>query len=219
MGDLSGVVENPELTAPGRQQSVDLVGRLVGIDISTIYVDSIRRTSLTIEPTVEDQRRMPTVVPEIREWAFGDEPIIDDFIERGGKLYADMFTAWVSGDMAARPEGRPTSQSVHGLRALIVPGYEAIVERHRDEDGTVVIVGHGGSIGRVMPSFADKDSLEFGVFGGVSNTGIVDVEFRVDGTPFVTPSDGIAFDPDEPVGAAVPLPARARQAGTRPAST
>ncbi len=119
----------------------------------------------------------------------------------------EMFGAWLLGDTTARLEGRPSSKSLDELRARVVPGYQGIVDRHRDEDGVVAIVGHGGSIGWVLPSFAANVSLPFGLTNGLANTGIIDVALDASGTPFVTEWDGIAFEANGPVVAPVPLPA------------
>lgn len=192
-------VLDPTLTSLGQEQAVALAGQLSGIDLTTVYVSSYQRTSLTIAPTVDGFGLAPIVVPEIREWSFGDGavPTSEDF--------GVLIGAWLSGDTAAKLEGEPTSESLDELNARVVPAYDEIVARHKDEDGVIAIVGHGASIGWTMPSFAGNVTQAFAFENGLRNTGIVTVELDGDGTPIVTDWDGIAFNETGP--SPVPLPA------------
>jgi len=191
-------IVDPPLTELGQQQALDLVDTLKDLDVTSIYVSSYQRTTLTIAPTADYLGLTPTVVPEISEWAFGTGELDYDAISA-------MFGAWLAGDTGASIEGVDDSESLDDLVARVVPGYWDIVTEHADEDGVILIVGHGGSIGWTMPYFAENVSLPFALSNGQHNTGIVEVEL-VDGVPYVTNWEGTALDWP---GAAVPLPASA----------
>lgn len=192
-------VVDPLLTTLGQEQALELADRLNGIDLTTIYVSSYQRTSLTIAPTAAEFGLSPIVVPQIREWSFGNEGLPN------GAEFGALFQAWASGDTAAKLAGKPTSESLDELNARVLPAYAEIVERHKDEDGVVAIVGHGGSIGWTMPSFVGNVSQPFSFENGLRNTGIVTVELDADDRPTVTDWDGIAFNESGP--SPVPLPA------------
>src|SRR5690606_36812971 len=123
------------LTALGEQQAIDLATTLGGLDLTTIYVSSYKRTSLTIAPTAAEYGLTPIVTPEIREWSFGTGELDYGAIN-------DMFMAWLSGDTSAAVEGSPDSESLDDLNARVLPAYEEIIARHADEDGVIAIVGH-----------------------------------------------------------------------------
>lgn len=189
---------NPPLTDLGRQQAIDLAVTLGGLDLTTIYVSSFQRTALTIAPTAALFGLTPHVVPEIREWSFGDGPLDIAAI-------TDMVGEWLTGNTAARIAGVPTSESLDELNARVVPAYNAIIARHADEDGVVAIIGHGGSIAWTMPTFAANVTLPFAVQNGLNNTGIVKVAL-FDRQPFVTDWQGTP-PPIAAPAAVVPLPA------------
>lgn len=193
-------VLDPPLTALGEQQALDLVGRLAGFDLTTIYVSDFQRTALTIAPTAADRGLTPIVEPAIREWSFGDgtQPLDVNAI-------VALFGTWLGGDTDARLPGVPDSESLDDLVARVVPAYEEIFDRHKAEDGVVAIVGHGGSIGWVMPSFVDNVSLAFALSNNLPNTGVIEVVADRAGRPQVADWNGIPFTVDQP--AVIPLPA------------
>ena len=193
-------IVNPPLTDLGKQQARDLVGVLKDLPITTIYVSSYQRTSLTIGPTAEALGLTPIVEPLIREWSFGDGSVPLDY----AKISA-LFGQWGQGNTAAKLDGVPESESLDELVARVVPAYQAIFAAYKDEDGVVAIVGHGGSIGWTMPFFAQNVTLPFALSHGLRNTGIVSVVAGADGLPYVSDWDGIPFD--VPAPSQVPLPA------------
>lgn len=192
---------DPPLTALGTQQALDLVETLAGVDLTNIYVSGYQRTALTIAPTAAEHGLTPVVMDEIGEWRFNPETL--------GDLYADLaqvMAAWAAGDTSASIEG---AESLDDMNARILPGYQEIIDRHKDEDGVVAIVGHGGSIGWTMPFFASNVTPAFAFSNNLYNTGIVKVVLDEEGNPLVTEWLGIAFDANGPVPelAPVPLPA------------
>ncbi|MFV0473194.1 MAG: histidine phosphatase family protein [Pikeienuella sp.] len=196
---------DPMLTALGQQQTLDLVNRLDGVNLTNIYVSSYKRTGLTIYPTASSHGLATTTVDAIKEWSFGDADLNDpNFSSKFGA----MFGAWAKGDTGAKLEGAPASESLDELNARVIPAYMDIINRHKNEDGVVAMVGHGGSIGWTMPTLTENVTLSYALGNGLHNTAIVKVEFGDDGKLYVTEWDGKAFDRQGPV-APVPLPAGA----------
>lgn len=193
---------DPPLTALGQQQADALAVTLAGENLTDIYVSSYRRTALTIAPTAAAFGLTPTVVDDIKEWSFGDADLNDPNFSAS---FGAMFGAWLGGDTAAKLDGAPASESLDELNARVIPAYLDIIDRHKDEDGVIALVGHGGSIGWTMPSLTENVTLDFALNNGLHNTAIVKVEFGADDKLYVTEWDGMRFNATGP--APVPLPA------------
>src|SRR5690606_34123040 len=183
---------DPTLTELGFQQADVLVDRLAGVDVTTIYVSSYQRMALTAAPTAEALDLAPITVPDIREWSYGETSNTDD-MESIYEQIAVMSQEWLAGNTAAGIEGRPSSESLDDLKARVLPAYQAIIEDHADEEGVVVIVAHGASIGWVMPFLADNVTLPFTLAHGLSNSSIVKVKLTDDQRILVTEWEGIPF--------------------------
>jgi probable phosphoglycerate mutase len=191
---------DPPLTALGAQQAQALVNTLAGYDLTRIYVSSYQRTALTIAPTAAARGLTPVVEDDIREWSFGDGTVPLDLT-----AIQAMFGQWLAGNTAAALPNVPGSESLDALNARVVPAYRAIFDAHKDEDGVIAIVGHGGSIGWTMPAFTGNVTLPFVLSNNLPNTGIVRVEVGFDGNPYVTNWNGRTVT--APVPSQVPLPA------------
>lgn len=190
---------NPPLTDLGKQQALDLALTLADVPLTHIYVSGYQRTALTIAPTAADKGLTPVAMPEIGEWQFNGALT--------GDLYAQLAKVmgrWAAGDTAAKIDG---AESLDELNARVLPGYREIIERHKDEDGVVAIVGHGGSISWTMPFFASNVPAGYGLGHGLRNTAIVQVVLDSQGNPLVGNWDGTPFDAAGPQLAPVPLPA------------
>lgn len=191
---------NPPLTALGKTQASALVNTLADIDLTTIYVSGYQRTALTIAETAADHGLTPIVTPAINEWSAGDASLTDY-----SAIY-QMMGQWAAGNTSAGIEGVPSSESLDDLVARVLPAYQQILADHVDEDGTVAIVAHGGSIAWVLPYLVGNLSLGYALSNGLANTGIVEVQVS-GGTPYVTNWQGTEFDWPGTDIPAVPLPA------------
>ena len=189
---------DPPLTALGQQQALDLVDALAGYDITTIYTSAYQRTQLTIAPTAAALGLTPIADARTNEWYFGDVTNVADF---GNANLGGVIGAWASGDTGAKAD-LPNSESLDDMAARVLPAWEEIVAAHKDEEGTVLLIGHGAETGYVLPYFAQNVSLGFAFANGLRNTGIVQLEVIGD-KPYVTNWQGTALA----VPAAVPEPA------------
>lgn len=199
-GTATTVAESldPPLTALGQQQAIDLAATLAGRDITTIYTSAYQRTQKTIAPTAAEFGLTPTADARTNEWYLGDITAVGDIDY--AQVYAVM-GAWAAGDTSARMS-LPNAESLDDMVARVVPAWTEIIDAHKDEDGVVVLVGHGAEMGYVMPFFAQNVSLGFAFGHGLHNTGIIELEVIGD-RPYVTNWQGTPL----PVPSQVPLPA------------
>ncbi len=189
---------DPPLTALGQQQALDLADRVAGYDVTSIYTSAYQRTQLTIAPTASNFGVTPIIDARTNEWYMGDisSPADIDYADIYG-----VFGAWAAGDTSAEAN-LPNAESLDEMVARVLPAWQEIIDAHKDEDGDVLIVGHGAEMGYVMPYFAANVDLDFAFANGLMNTGMIDVEIFGD-QAYVTNWQGIELA----TPAAVPLPA------------
>lgn len=186
-------IVNPPLTARGEQQAIDLVDVLKGRDVTTIYTSAYQRTQQTIAPTAANFGLPTTADARTNEWYWGDmtEGSTIDYSE-----FLRVMGAWAAGDTAAKMD-LPNAESLDDMVARVVPAWEEIIAAHKDDDGVVLLVGHGLEIGFVMPFFAQNVSLGYAAGHGLHNTGIVELKLFGD-KPYVTNWQGEALAVPEP---------------------
>jgi probable phosphoglycerate mutase len=187
---------DPPLTALGQQQAVNLTGYLNSFNVTSIYTSAYQRTALTIAPTAAEFGLTPTADARTNEWYAGD-PTSSGGIDYPA-IYA-LFGQWAAGNTSAKL-AVPNSESLDDMVARVLPAWQEILTAHKDDEGVVVIVGHGAAMGYVMPYLVNNVSMSFAASHGLANTGIIDVRLDTNDNPYVTSWQGT------PV-AAVPLPA------------
>ena len=184
---------DPPLTVLGQQQALNLENVLASYDITTLYTSAYQRTQLTIAPTAAAFGLTPTVDARTNEWYIGD---VASIAELGSVNPLGVIGAWAAGNTAAKAN-LPNAESLDDLVARVIPAWNEIINQHKDEDGIVVLVGHGAEIGFVMPYFAENVSLDFAFSHGLQNTGIVQLEV-INDLPYVTSWQGTPLPVPEP---------------------
>lgn len=197
-GTFSSVAEfyDPPLTTLGQQQAQALATTLGGYNVTSIYTSAYQRTQLTIAPTAALFGITPIADARTNEWYVGDLQNLSQLSN-----VASVIGAWASGNTAAKAN-LPNAESLNDLAARVLPAWEDILNAHANDNGVVLVVGHGAETGFVMPYFAANVSLQFAFAHPLTNTGILELEI-INGTPYVTNWQGIAL----PTPAAVPEPA------------
>ncbi|MDP1025799.1 histidine phosphatase family protein [Sphingomonas sp. KR1UV-12] len=191
---------DPPLTALGQQQAIDLAKVLASYNVTSIYTSAYQRTQKTIAPTAALFGLTPTIDARTNEWYYGDAKSLSDV--SNAQLYG-VIGAWAAGNTAAKTD-LPNAESLDDLAARVLPAWQEIIDAHRNDTGTIVIVGHGAETGFVMPYFARNVSSGFAFANGMRNTGIIQVEL-VGGQPYVTNWQGTALAVPEPASWAMML--------------
>ena len=184
---------DPPLTALGEQQALSLVDVLAAYDVTSIYTSAYQRTQATIAPTAAHFGLTPTADARTNEWYIGD---IESLADIDSNSIYGVFAAWGAGDTSAKAD-LPNAESLDDMAARVLPAWEEIIDAHADDDGVVVLVGHGAEMGYVMPFFAQNVSLDFAAAHPLDNTGIIQLE-TINGQPCVTNWQGIEVAVPEP---------------------
>lgn len=186
---------DPALTELGQQQAVNLAGYLSSFNVTSIYTSAYQRTALTIAPTAAEFGLTPTADARTNEWYTGDttSSVIDY-----NAIYA-VVGQWVAGNTAAKL-ALPNAESLDDMVARVLPAWQEIIAAHKNDEGVVVIVGHGAEMGFVMPYLVDNVTMNFAASHSLGNTGIIDVRLDANDNPYVINWQGTPVAP-------VPLPA------------
>lgn len=185
---------NPPLTALGEQQALDLAAYLSGLNVTSIYTSAYQRTALTIAPTALHFGLTPTADARTNEWYFGDLTSPNDLYAHYGEIFA-VFGAWAAGDTSAKIN-IPNSESLDDMAARVLPAWNEMLAAHKDDDGVVVIVGHGAEMGYVMPYLVNNVSMGFAASHGLANTGIIEVKLDANDMPYVVSWQGVTPVPE-----------------------
>lgn len=186
-------VVDPLLTALGQQQAVDLASYLSGLNVISLYTSAYQRTELTIAPTAAHFGLTPIADARTNEWYFGDISAPGDL--NYAAIYG-LFGQWAAGNTSARLD-LPNAESLDDTAARVLPAWQEIIAAHKADDGVVVIVGHGATMGWVIPSLVDNVPANFSLTNGVANTGIIQVKLFND-TPYVANWQGVEFSAPVP---------------------
>jgi probable phosphoglycerate mutase len=133
---------DPPLAHAGHEQAEQVADRLAHEDISSIYVTTLQRTAQTAAPLAARLGVEPRVEPDLREVHLGEwEGSFRRNMAEGHPLARQVVT-----------EGRwdviPGAEPHDAFAARVVAGVDRIAAAHADE--CVVVVVHGGVIGRIM---------------------------------------------------------------------
>lgn len=192
-GTASTVAEiiDPQLTATGQQQAADLATFLGGLNVSAIYTSAYQRTALTIAPTATQLGLTPVADKNTNEWYFGDITSASDL--NYAQIYG-VFGAWAAGNTSAKLN-LPNAESLDDLIARVLPAWQQMIAAHKDDQGVVVIVGHGATMGYVMPYLVNNVSMSFAAGHGLANTGKINVKLDSQGAAYASNWQGIALAP------------------------
>lgn len=163
---------DPALAPEGREQALQVGARLADEHVDAIYVTSLRRTAETAAPLAAAIEIEPVVEPDLREVGLGEWEggLLRQKAVEGDPIFAEMRRTerWdvIPG---AEPDGKFT--------ARIAAAVERIAAAHPDE--RVVVVAHGGVIGRLV-AFA-LDSPASMRLAGVDNGSISHLVVHPDG--------------------------------------
>ncbi len=147
-GRIQGQSDIP-LSEAGREQVRSLGVRLAGLRIDAAFSSDLGRAVETARTILGERKLELKLTPDLRELAYGDwEGALESEI---ASRDPDLFRKWHCGDPGFAPPGGES------FRELIVRG-EAFVKYVRsglDEESTVLVAGHGGSVRAVAFALLD----------------------------------------------------------------
>ncbi len=167
LGQLSTAHPGPDLTPLGRRQAAALPEALEHERIDALYVSTLLRTQLTVQPLADALQLPVTVLDGVHEIEAGD--LEGSTRWQDARTYLQTVFTWRT-DLDARMPGGPSGREFFDR-------FDASVARVADEvDGTAVIVSHGAAI-RVWAGGRGRNvSPEFSAEHDLDNTGIVVLE-------------------------------------------
>lgn len=136
------------LSERGRAQAQMLAGRLADTPLDAAYASDLRRAADTARAVIGDRGIPLTPTPELREYNKGIfEGLTPAECER---RHPDIYAASLVNDLDFAPPGGETIRET-GARM------DAIVQqvRRRHLDGSVLMVGHGGSLRAALVSLLE----------------------------------------------------------------
>ncbi|MEM9974677.1 MAG: histidine phosphatase family protein [Pseudomonadota bacterium] len=161
--EASAQIADPPLTACGLQQAADLANSIAPREIKALYTSDTERARSTGKPIKLAYGLEAVELSDIDEWNLGKGASVDQ------ERFTKMLNRWCDGDLDASLEGAPKSETLRELIDRVIPAYQSIFEKHRNEGGAVVIIGHGGAISWTMPTFARNVSMRFAVENYLGN--------------------------------------------------
>lgn len=134
---------DPELHVNGREQAVRVGERLRHLDISAVYVTSLRRTVETAAPLCAHLGVDPVVEPDLREVLLGEWEggVLRKMAHENHPLYLRM-------QAEERWDVVPGAESWEALNERVMRGLNRIAQAHANQ--LVVAVVHGGIIGHIL---------------------------------------------------------------------
>lgn len=182
---------DPLLTPVGQQQASDLATFLSGLKVGSIYTSAYQRTALTIAPTAAHFGLTPSADSRTNEWYFGDISSAADL--NYAQIYG-VFGAWAAGNTGAKLN-LPNAESLDDMIVRVLPAWQQMIAAHKNDEGVVVIVGHGATMGYVLPYLVNNVPMSFAASHGLANTGMIKVELDSQGAAYASNWQGIALAP------------------------
>ena len=165
------------LTPKGRQQSEALAQALRGASVVAIYSSPLLR-AIETSRILSGALGVPyEVTGALREYDVG---ILEGKSDPASwAVFFDVQRDWLEhGFWERRIEG---GESLIDLRDRFVPFVEMLAQRYRDQNGAVVLVGHGGLYRCALPLVMRNVDLKFSAERAIDNTGYVLAEWQPDG--------------------------------------
>jgi probable phosphoglycerate mutase len=161
------------LTTAGREQARALAGRLAGHDVMAIWSSPLRRAVETAV-VLTGQLGVPHVTdPALGEYDVGmyDGLPYADAAER----VADLEARWDRGERDAR---LPGGESCNDILARFEPFVGRLIEQFASMEAAIVVVSHGGTLGRALPVVLKGVVLDGGTPRPLGYTAVVEAELR-----------------------------------------
>ena len=162
------------LTETGREQASALAHKLTNELILAIYSSPLLRAVETSRILSDALGLSFQTTNALIEYDVGIYEGRSD--EEGWRRYTEVVNEWmVNGNYHACMEG---GESLNDIRARFLPFVKELVDLYRDQDGAVLLVGHGGTYRCMLPLLLDNVSFAFSLANTIGNTQYVAAELR-----------------------------------------
>lgn len=174
VGGLHCSAPGPGLSPYGVEQAAALAETLLDVDVRAVYASTMTRSAQTAAAVGARLGVRVVVLPGLHETHIGDlDCRVDD---ESHQIFDELFTAWMLDDALdlARPGGETGAQILTRMRASITE----VVDRHADDEGEVVLIGHGAALRLALPRLCEGVSALFALRHHLANTAavLVDIE-------------------------------------------
>ena len=155
------VSDNAPLTEIGRQQAQELLARIKGRKITSIYSSPLMRARETAEIIADGFGLEVEISDALREPDCGEIEGRSD--AAAWKMHSDQEEAWIRGDIDYRLKG---GESLRDVRDRFIPFMEEVLSKHREDTGDIIFVSHGSILVNTLPliltniNFTHTASLE-----------------------------------------------------------
>jgi broad specificity phosphatase PhoE len=136
------------LTPRGRQQAEALADALTGYSFSALYCSPVLRALETAQIVGWRFGLTPQVADGLREYDVG---ILEGrtYSQETEELYQQARMQWVPhGNLDARVEG---GESYNDVTARFMPMIAGLEAQYRDQDASLLLIGHGGTLSAMLP--------------------------------------------------------------------
>lgn len=169
------------LTPRGKDQAAALAENLRGVGATRIYSSPLLRATQTAE-ILSAALGIPYVITDaLREYDCGIVEGRGD--EAAWDLWRTNWTEWFErGNKAYRIEG---GESYRDIEARFAPFIHGLIAEKGRTNESIILVGHGGTYGCMLPDLLGNRKLEAGKSPPFPNTGYVLIEAGPDGMKLI----------------------------------
>jgi broad specificity phosphatase PhoE len=165
------------LTEKGREQSLALARSLQGMPVARLFTSPLMRAVQTAEILTEALGVTYAISDALREYDCGIlEGRSDDECWR---LHAAQREAWLTDHLW--DQRLEEGESFNDIRDRFVPFIEALSQRYAETPDNLLLVGHGGTYGCMLPLILENVGFDVLAERGFPNTGAVVAEWTGNG--------------------------------------
>jgi broad specificity phosphatase PhoE len=165
------------LTEKGVGQAHALAQSLSGLQVEQIYSSPILRAVQTSHILAESLQAPVQITEALREWSVGIYEGTTD--PHGWELHRQVTEDWIFHQKL--DSKMPGGESFLEMQARFCPFIDELVHDDEDQDRNLILVGHGGLYGTMLPAIFKNVDYAFAWKNGFANTAYAVAETQPDG--------------------------------------
>jgi 2,3-bisphosphoglycerate-dependent phosphoglycerate mutase len=160
------------LTERGVKQAIEFARTHRSTPITAIYTSTLLRAIQTSDALAFTHGLALRLAPEAVEIDLGLTPDAPQL----GEVYRELRHKWlVEQDIEAR---HGSGESLRDAQQRFVPFVRELMNRHAHDDGVVIVMAHGATLGFLVPMLASNIPSDFALRHPLTNTGVIKTELR-----------------------------------------